>query len=98
MQGHPEPQRGRTVTVRPHVRVQLSGDVFRYMKSLGYRQVVSVDGKGIEEKLKHRLTAVIHLKSCAKDTLSSTRSYYDSLSLNYTRFAYCTNKLTAVNN
>ncbi|KAI8146884.1 hypothetical protein BJV82DRAFT_508544 [Fennellomyces sp. T-0311] len=37
MQGHPEPQRGRTVSVRPHVRVELSGDVFRFMKSLGYR-------------------------------------------------------------
>ncbi|ORY89926.1 hypothetical protein BCR43DRAFT_447809 [Syncephalastrum racemosum] len=37
MQGPPEPQRGRNVTVRPHCRVQLGGDVFRYMKSLGYR-------------------------------------------------------------
>lgn len=39
MQGHPEPQRGRSVTVRPHVKVQLNGDVFRFMASLGYRHV-----------------------------------------------------------
>ncbi|KAI8380006.1 hypothetical protein EDC96DRAFT_492625 [Choanephora cucurbitarum] len=38
MQGNPEPQRQRTVTVRPISRVQLSGDIFRYMKSLGYRR------------------------------------------------------------
>ncbi|ORZ17656.1 hypothetical protein BCR42DRAFT_325393 [Absidia repens] len=37
MQGNPEPQRGRSVIVRPNTRVQLGGDVFRYMKSLGYR-------------------------------------------------------------
>ncbi|KAI8077306.1 uncharacterized protein B0P05DRAFT_471357 [Gilbertella persicaria] len=37
MQGNPEPQRQRTVTVRPISRVQLSGDIFRFMKSLGYR-------------------------------------------------------------
>jgi hypothetical protein len=36
MQGNPEPQRARTVTVRPISRVQLSGDIFRFMKSLGY--------------------------------------------------------------
>ena len=44
MQGHPEPQRGRTVSVRPHVRVELSGDVFRYMKSLGYRYKTKGNG------------------------------------------------------
>lgn len=37
MQGNPEPQRARAVTVRPNARVQLSGDVFRFMRSLGYR-------------------------------------------------------------
>ncbi|KAI9353138.1 hypothetical protein BD770DRAFT_325589 [Pilaira anomala] len=37
MQGNPEPQRARAVTVRPIARVQLSGDVFRFMRSLGYR-------------------------------------------------------------
>ncbi|ORX60596.1 hypothetical protein DM01DRAFT_1281358 [Hesseltinella vesiculosa] len=36
MQGNPELQRTRTATVRPITRVQVSGDVFRYMKSLGY--------------------------------------------------------------
>ncbi|KAI8371748.1 uncharacterized protein BYT42DRAFT_501923 [Radiomyces spectabilis] len=42
MQGHPEPQRGRNVTVRPNTRVQLGGDAFRFMKSLGYRYNVTI--------------------------------------------------------
>ncbi|KAI7886358.1 uncharacterized protein EV154DRAFT_427467 [Mucor mucedo] len=46
MQGNPEPQRARAVTVRPHARVQLSGDVFRFMKSLGYGYSFEVVRKG----------------------------------------------------
>ncbi|OBZ89036.1 Mediator of RNA polymerase II transcription subunit 18 [Choanephora cucurbitarum] len=46
MQGNPEPQRQRTVTVRPISRVQLSGDIFRYMKSLGYSFSFDVVKKG----------------------------------------------------
>ncbi|CAO3640175.1 unnamed protein product [Mucor hiemalis] len=46
MQGNPEPQRGRSVTVRPSARVQLSGDVFRFMKSLGYSYSFEVVRKG----------------------------------------------------
>ncbi|SAL95495.1 hypothetical protein [Absidia glauca] len=45
MQGNPEPQRGRSVVVRPTTRVQLGGDVFRYMKSLGYSQLYKVKTK-----------------------------------------------------
>ncbi|KAL0079094.1 hypothetical protein J3Q64DRAFT_1664357 [Phycomyces blakesleeanus] len=46
MQGHPEPQRGRAVTVRPNTRVQLRGDAFRFMKSLGYSYSFEIVRKG----------------------------------------------------
>ncbi|CAO3702764.1 unnamed protein product [Rhizopus stolonifer] len=46
MQGNPEPQRARTVTVRPIARVQLSGDMFRFMKALGYSYSFEVVKKG----------------------------------------------------
>ncbi|CAO0789961.1 mediator complex, subunit Med18 [Mucor lusitanicus] len=46
LQGNPEPQRARTVTVRPISRVQLSGDIFRFMKSLGYSFAFDVVRKG----------------------------------------------------
>ncbi|KAI8984025.1 hypothetical protein BDF20DRAFT_857606 [Mycotypha africana] len=46
MQGNSEPQRTRTVTVRPMSRVQLSGDIFRFMKSLGYSFSFDVVRKG----------------------------------------------------
>ncbi|GAA5816087.1 hypothetical protein MFLAVUS_009609 [Mucor flavus] len=46
MQGNPEPQRARAVTVRPNARVQLSGDVFRFMRSLGYSYSFEVVRKG----------------------------------------------------
>ncbi|KAI7871648.1 mediator complex, subunit Med18 [Spinellus fusiger] len=46
MQGHPEPQRGRAVIVRPNTRVQLRGDAFRFMKSLGYSYSFEVVRKG----------------------------------------------------
>ncbi|KAI9303157.1 hypothetical protein BJ944DRAFT_165936 [Cunninghamella echinulata] len=42
MQGDPEPQRGRSAIVRPVTRVQIAGDVFRYMKSLGYRYYIYI--------------------------------------------------------
>ncbi|CAO3621388.1 unnamed protein product [Cunninghamella echinulata] len=46
MQGDPEPQRGRSAIVRPVTRVQIAGDVFRYMKSLGYSYSFEVVRKG----------------------------------------------------
>ncbi|KAI8994595.1 mediator complex, subunit Med18 [Pilobolus umbonatus] len=46
MQGNPEPQRARTVTVRPNTRVQISGDIFRFMRSLGYSYSFEVVRKG----------------------------------------------------
>lgn len=46
MQGNPEPQRARAVTVRPNTRVQISGDIFRFMKSLGYTYSFEVVRKG----------------------------------------------------
>ncbi|KAI7858027.1 mediator complex, subunit Med18 [Circinella umbellata] len=67
MQGHPEPQRGRTVSVRPHVRVELSGDVFRYMKSLGYSYSFEVVRKGhllaYERLLRITVSQVYKLKT-----------------------------------
>ncbi|CDS03032.1 hypothetical protein LRAMOSA00434 [Lichtheimia ramosa] len=67
MQGHPEPQRGRSVTVRPHVRVQLSGDVFRFMKSLGYTYSFEIVRKGhliaYEKLLRITITQTYKLKT-----------------------------------
>lgn len=45
-QGPPEPQRGRAVNVRPSTCVQLNGDVFRFMKSLGYSYSFEIVRKG----------------------------------------------------
>lgn len=36
LQGHPEPQRGRTVTVRPVTQAKVGGDALRFVRSLSY--------------------------------------------------------------
>jgi hypothetical protein len=67
MQGNPEPQRARTVTVRPNTRVQISGDVFRFMKSLGYSYSFEVVRKGkllaYEKYLKITVTQLYRLRT-----------------------------------
>ncbi|KAG1173406.1 hypothetical protein G6F70_005898 [Rhizopus microsporus] len=67
MQGNPEPQRARTVTVRPIARVQLSGDMFRFMKALGYSYSFEIVRKGhlvaYDNVLKITLTRLYKLKT-----------------------------------
>lgn len=36
LQGHPEPQRGRTVSVRPVTQAKVGGDALRFVRSLSY--------------------------------------------------------------
>ncbi|KAI8075037.1 mediator complex, subunit Med18 [Gongronella butleri] len=67
MQGNPEPQRARTAIVRPIARVQVSGDVFRYMKSLGYTYSFEVVRRGhmivYEKMLKITITQLYKVKT-----------------------------------
>ncbi|GAA5800041.1 hypothetical protein HPULCUR_005463 [Helicostylum pulchrum] len=67
MQGNPEPQRARAVTVRPNARVQLSGDVFRFMRSLGYSYSFEVVRKGhlfaFDKTLKITVSQLYKLKT-----------------------------------
>ncbi|KAF7721165.1 hypothetical protein EC973_005147 [Apophysomyces ossiformis] len=66
-QGPPEPQRGRAVNVRPCTRVQLGGDVFRFMKSLGYSYSFEIVRKGYllayETHIKITITQLYKLKT-----------------------------------
>ncbi|CAO3661356.1 unnamed protein product [Umbelopsis ramanniana] len=80
LQGHPEPQRGRTVSVRPVTQAKVGGDALRFVRSLSYTFAFEFARQGFvfayQDSVKISVTRLYKLSK--RWDVSSMQAFHDN--------------------